>query len=278
MSIKERSELRKIAEGREAEMFEREDGRLLRVMRSADAQRRNEWQAAAMEAARSRGVRVPAVYELTTALGRPAMVMERIEGPDLLTLIGRQPWAVFRVGRISGRVHAQMHGVQAPSSIPPLKQVLRQRIESVGRLPPHLARFALDVLETLPDGDALCHGDYHPGNILMDGTTPVLIDWSNATRGEPAADVARTRMMLRLGSPPPGTSAALRLMALVGRNLLLWLYLRSYRRSRPLDMAAVSRWEVPVTAARLSEGIQEEVPALLRFLEAAAGKMGLPAD
>jgi aminoglycoside phosphotransferase (APT) family kinase protein len=236
-------------------------------MRNPGAQRSNEWQAAAMEAARSRGVRVPAVYGLTTVMGRPGMVMERIGGTDLLTLMGRRPWTVFSGGRISGQVQAQLHAVQAPAAIPPLRAVLRQRIESEGRLPPHLARFALDTLDGLPDGDSLCHGDFHPANILMDGETPVLIDWTNATRGDAAADVARALMILRLGSPPPGTSRALRVLALFGRNILLQLYLRSYRRSRPLEMAAVARWEVPVAAARLSEGIEEEAPALLRFLE-----------
>jgi len=220
-----------------------------------------------MEAARSRGVRVPAVYGLTEVMGRPGMVMERIGGTDLLTLIGRRPWTVFRAGRVSGQVHAQLHDVRAPDSIPPLRAVLRQRIESEDRLPPHLARFALDTLDDLPDGDSLCHGDFHPGNILMDGETPVVIDWTNATRGEATADVARTRMMLRLGSAPPGTALLLRGLALFGRNILVSLYLRSYRRARPLETAAVRRWEVPVAAARLSEGIEEEVPALLRFLE-----------
>jgi aminoglycoside phosphotransferase (APT) family kinase protein len=267
MSVENRAELRKVAEGREAEMFEWEKGRLLRLMRNPESKSWNERQAAAMETARSQGVRVPAVYGLTTVLGRPGIVMERIQGTDLLTLIGRRPWTVFRAGRVSGAVHAQLHGVRAPAATPPLRATLRQRIESQGRLPPHLAAFALDVLDGLPDGDSLCHGDFHPANILMGGETPVLIDWTNATRGEAAADVARTRMILRLGSPPPGTSLLLRGMALFGRHILVWLYLRSYRRSRPLEMEAVRRWTVPVVAARLSEGIEEEVPALLRFLE-----------
>ncbi len=56
MPTGEARELRKIAEGREAEMFEWEGGTILRLMRSPEAARVNEWQAAAMEAARSSGV------------------------------------------------------------------------------------------------------------------------------------------------------------------------------------------------------------------------------
>ena len=266
----ETRQLRKIAEGREAEMFAWEDGTILRLMRDPGAEERNQGQAAAMEVARSRGVRVPAVLGATTVMGRPGLIMERIEGPDTLTLMGRRPWTVFRVARVCGEVHARLHEVQAPSAIPSAKESLRDRIGGSVQLPPHLAEFALQALDGLPDGDRLCHGDFHPGNILMAGDEPVLIDWTNARRGDPMADVARTRMMLRLGEPPPGTSFALRALTLVGRNLLVALYLRSYRMARTLDMAAVKRWEIPVAAARLSEGITEEVPRLLALLERAA--------
>ena len=253
-------------------MFAWDDGAILRLMRDPGAEERNQGQAAAMEAARSRGVRVPAVLGATTVLGRPGLIMERIEGPDLLTLVGRKPWTVFRVGRICGEVQAKLHAVRAPSGIPSAKETLKRSIGSSGPLPPRLAEFALETLDGLPDGDALCHGDFHPANILLAGDEPVLIDWTNARRGDPAADVARARMILRLGEPPPGTALMLRALALAGRNLLVALYLRSYRRVRPIDMRAVKRWEIPIVAARLSEGIEEEVPRLLAFLERAAAR------
>ena len=270
--MKETRELRKVAEGREAEMFAWEDGAILRLLREPGSEQRNQRQAAAMEAARSRGVRVPAVLGATTVVGRPGLIMERIDGPDLLTLVGRRPWTVFRVARICGEVHARLHEVRAPGVIPPLKETLKRRMPAAGRLPKRLAAFALEALDGLPDGDSLCHGDFHPANILMAGDEPVLIDWTNATRGDAAADVARTRMILRLGEPPPGTSSVLRALTHVGRNLMLSQYLRSYRRLRPLEMDAVKRWEIPIAAARLAEGIEEEVPRLLAFLERAAGQ------
>src|SRR3972149_6182385 len=123
----EERELRKIAEGREAEMFAWGEGTILRLLRNPEAALHNQWQGAALGAGGwrggggSRGVRVPAVHEVTAVAGRPGIVMERIEGTDLLTLIGRRPWTLFRAGRICGEVHAQLHEAQAPSSIPPLR-------------------------------------------------------------------------------------------------------------------------------------------------------------
>lgn len=273
-AMKKTEQLRKVAEGREAEMFAWGEGAILRLLRDADAGRRNEWQAAAMEAARSSGVRVPAVLEATTVMGRPGLVMERIEGTDLLTLVGRRPWTLFRAARISVQLHASLHEVKAPESLPPLRATLGERIESSTAALGEHTTFALDLLAGLPDGDRLCHGDFHPGNIMMDGSTPVLIDWTNAMRGEPTADVARTHLMLRLGEVPPGTSVPLRVMAAVGRSALVWLYIRGYRRLRPLDMALLARWEIVHAAARVADGIEGEVPALLRFLERARRSAG----
>jgi aminoglycoside phosphotransferase (APT) family kinase protein len=261
-------ELRKIAEGREAEMFAWEEGTILRLLRNPQAQRQAQREAAAIKAASDRGVRVPAVHGLTTVMDRPGVVMERIEGPDLLTLMGRRPWMVFSVGRICAEVHAQLHAESAPSVVPPLRAILKQRIESSGRVPEDLAEFALDVLEGLPDGDSLCHGDFHPGNIMMSQGTPVVIDWTNATRGDPAADVARTLVLFRVAKPLPGSPVLVRYLRLVGSKIITSGYLRAYRRLRPLDMGLVARWEVAQAAARLaSEPIAEEDRPLLRLLE-----------
>src|SRR3989304_3463112 len=73
-----------------------------------------------------------------------------VGGPAPPTLIGRRPWTVFRVGRICGEVHAQLHEVPAPRIIPSLKDTLKRRIETTGPLPRRLAGFALAGLDGPP--------------------------------------------------------------------------------------------------------------------------------
>ena len=73
--------------------------------------------------------------------------------------------------------------------------------------------------------------------------------------------------MLRVGEPPPGSPVIVRLLARIGGRILLWRYLASYRRLRPLDMSVLARWAIPIAAARISEGIESEIPTLLTFLE-----------
>lgn len=260
-------QLQKIAEGREAEIFGWQDGAVLRLLRNPQAQRQVEWEAQAMAAARASGVRVPAVLGTVTVEGRPGLIMERVDGPDMLTLLARRPWSVLAVGRASGELQARLHETPAPEGIPDLKATFLNRIPSSDRVPPQLAEFALAELDRLPDGDRICHGDFHPGNLLQTDGEPLLIDWTSVMRGDPAADYCRTDLMIRLGDPPPGTPPQIRVLAAFARGILLTLHRRAYRRVRPLDTDLVRRWEVPVAANRLVDNIEAERPKLLRLLE-----------
>jgi aminoglycoside phosphotransferase (APT) family kinase protein len=133
-------------------------------------------------------------------------------------------------------------------------------------VPTDVAHRALATLDELPDGDRLCHGDFHPGNVIGAPDRPVVIDWVAATRGDPDADIARTAMILRLGEPPPGASAALRGLALVGRQLLITSHLRAYTRHRPVDRTRLAEWQVVLAAHRLTVNIPGERRALLKLL------------
>jgi aminoglycoside phosphotransferase (APT) family kinase protein len=238
------------------------------LLRNPNGRRQLEWEAAAMRAAAGAGVRVPAVRGITTFDGRPGLIMERIDGIDELTAVGKRPWLVFAVGASTGRIQAGLHGVKAPAEIPPLNGMLRDRIERIS-LSDELRQFALSTLDGLPQGDRLCHGDLHPGNIMRTSGEPVLIDWTNVTSGDPAADFTRTNLMIRIGAIPPGQPLVIRYGAIVARGLMLSAYARAYRRARPLDMALAARWEIPVAAARIGDGIEPERPKLVAMLERA---------
>jgi aminoglycoside phosphotransferase (APT) family kinase protein len=259
-------DLEKIAQGREAEIFAYGDGKVLRLHKHVDAMPWLEREAAAMRAAGAAGVRVPAVFETTTVDGRPGLVMERIDGIDMLTIVGKQPWQVFAVGATTGRMHAALHEVVAPAVIPTTKQRMRDRIEHSPLVPHELKAPVFDVLDSLPDGDRLCHGDFHPGNLLRTDGDAVIIDWPNVTSGDPTADYVRTDLMMRMGSIPPGAPLVIRYGAYFARGLMRGSYTRAYRRVRPIDNTLADRWFVPVMATRLCDEIPEERETLLREL------------
>jgi Ser/Thr protein kinase RdoA (MazF antagonist) len=197
-----------LAEGREAQVFLRADGNVVKVMRSMSQKPRVLREAAALQALADRQHLAPAFREVTEVAGRPALVSELVSGDDLLTRLSGKPWLVLQVAGTLARAHAAMHEHRAPDSLPKLCDEIAWRIESAHALPVKLAEQALDRLRMLPDGDRLCHGDYHPANVLGTLDARVIIDWGDASRGTPAADVARTLLLLRMGELPPNTAYA----------------------------------------------------------------------
>jgi aminoglycoside phosphotransferase (APT) family kinase protein len=262
----------RVGQGREAEIYAWGEGTVLRLLRSPADPARVQREEAAMRAARAGGVAVPRVYCTTTEDGRPGLIMDRVDGPDLVALMGRRPWTVPRVARIVGRAQAAMHEIVAPDDLQNLRELVRFKIQTADELPAELVEFALATLDTLPDGDRLCHGDFHPGNVLLSRDGPAVIDWTDATRGHPAADLARTRLLLRQGAVPEHMPVLIRGMQAFGRGAVLQLYLRAYARERPIDADLVERWEIVRIADRVKEGIEAEQPLLLAQLERRASE------
>jgi aminoglycoside phosphotransferase (APT) family kinase protein len=257
----------KLAEGREAEILEWGEGRVLRLYRDPAAGARADREMRALAAVRSVLALVPAPYERIEWQGRPGIVMERVPGRDALAELSRRPWRVTELAALSGRVHADLHAIRAPDDLPELRAALGERIAQDAAIPDRLRAATLAVLATLPDGTALCHGDFQIANLLLGPRGPVVIDWANATRGDPAADFARTALMIRYGSLPPGTPARIRW----GRRLGLALFGRAYRRGylarRAGDAPRLRSWELVRAVERLADRIPEERAGLLREAE-----------
>ena len=256
----------RLAEGREAEVFLQSEGRVLKLWRLADDGPKAEREYAVC---RLLGSLAPAVHELVDVDGRPGLVMDRIDGDSLLAQLERRPYEVFRAARVLARVHVELNARPAPKELPDLKQLLASRLALAGRLPAEHRDLSLRLLDSLPDGDRLCHNDFHLGNLLGSWDAPVAIDWGWAARGDPTSDVARTELLQRIGALPPGVPVVFRGLARIGRGLLTEGYLRTYRRMGAIG-STIDRWRFVHRAARFADDIPEEHSRLLGLLDHAA--------
>jgi len=261
-----------LGQGREAEVFGLPDGSVLKLMRDADRREALEREIAALAAVADGVGLVPRMRGRVDLDGRPGVLLDRVDGPDLLTLIGSRPWLVHRAGQVLASVHARLHEQVAPQGLPELHAELRHRIRTAPALPAELASWALAVLDGLPTGDRICHGDFHLANMLGGLSAPVVIDWGAAARGDPVADVANTWLLHRMGLPPPGTPLHVRMLIPVARGIVVTTYMRGYRRRRQVDHDRFRRWQIVRVAARFHAGIDEEVDMLTAWLRARHAK------
>jgi aminoglycoside phosphotransferase (APT) family kinase protein len=263
------AKIERIGDGREAEMLTWGERRVLRLLKDPAHAERLDRERVALWVAGRAGVRVPVVFGEETIDGRPGLIMERIDGPDLLTLLGRQPWLVVRVARMLGETHALIHAATVEDVLPTVHAKIRQLVTKSDLVPERFRRPALERLDTLAAGRSLCHWDFQPANVISSDSGPVVIDWTFAARGDPAADVARTRLILRVGEPSSDASFVMKRLDALGRRLLSTIYLRAYRKKRPVDLALVELWEPLVALARLTAGVPEERERLIELIQSA---------
>lgn len=255
-----------LGSGRVYDVYADGADRVIRVVREATpgAAAALAREAAVLDALHELALPTPAVHGTTTVDGRPAMVMERVSGPDALTRFGERPWLLRRLAAATGKAHAALLARAAPPAVRPFREVARSMLTSP-LVPTSIATAAIERLERLPDGDRLLHGDLHPGNVLLGPTGPVVIDWENATSGPAAADLARTELLVRHAAIDDASRIERTLIGLARRA-----YARGHRRAvedRIGHVAEVGAWLPVVAAMRLAEGDERERPVLLQLAE-----------
>ncbi|MGL5352877.1 MAG: aminoglycoside phosphotransferase family protein, partial [Clostridium sp.] len=123
-------------------------------------------------------------------------------------------------------------------------------------------------IDKLPDGNILCHGDFHPDNVIVTKNKEIIIDWMTATKGNKLADIARTCVMLRFGVVPNKSSIETKIINF-GRNKLYEAYLNHYVKISGVTHEEIRMWELPVAAARLVEYLpKSEKDELVNFINA----------
>jgi aminoglycoside phosphotransferase (APT) family kinase protein len=257
---------RLVGRGRTADIYAWDGDRVVKLFHDWVSVSGVEHEAQAGRLVHAAGLPAPRLDEVVSVEGRRGIVYERLQGPSMLTLIERQLWSVRRFARQMAGLHAAMHAVRL-GDLPSQREYLRRKIEHADLLPDRARAAALAALERLPDDDAVCHGDFHPDNILITARGPVIIDWHDTMRGHPLGDVARTLLLLSVGEPP-GVFAPLRWIVGRFRSTLSDAYLRQYGTLTGVARAEIDAWMLPVTAGRLSERIPGEVDSLLARVEA----------
>jgi uncharacterized protein (TIGR02172 family) len=241
--------------GRTAQVLVWDNNRVLKLFREgftiSHVQKEERISRTAFEA----GLPVPAVHGIIEVEGRYGIVFNRVDGPLMMEEMLIKPGELTYLTKLFAEIHAKMHAITVPG-FPSQRQKLTSQIQSAARLSDKEREAALSALTHLPDGNKLCHGDYHPGNIIMSSRGPVVIDCADGSQGNPHADVARSLLLLQTAEPDWIEDIEQRktIRRLI-QSFPLDIYFKRYRELQPLSQEQLDAWRLPLAAARLSEGL-----------------------
>jgi tRNA A-37 threonylcarbamoyl transferase component Bud32 len=186
------------------------------------------------------GLPVPAVYGIRKLNDNAvALDMEYISGKPLIypgMNKNERNGAILTMTKLQREVHkVRAHG------LPKLSERLNWKI----RTTMHLEEPQKDKLLTLhtrldEDSDHLCHGDFHPLNILFDGAKHWIIDWVDATSWNPSADACRTYLIFK---------------QYMSRSA--GVYLEACCNTAKVKQGDVLAWLPVIAAARLTENLDD---------------------
>jgi uncharacterized protein (TIGR02172 family) len=239
-----------IGRGLTSDVFPWDAGCVLKLYHQGYAVEEVEREYNSTRAVHAMGLPVPAAHDIVVRNGRHGIVLDRIEGTSLFRLVQARPWTIRQRVQQLAEMHVQINSSKAPPELASQRQTIAGRIASDCRLDDVLKRIAQDQLERLPDGDSLCHGDFHPDNVLITSQGPVIIDWSGAARGVPAGDVASTCWLFENADLPQDASLIMHLILKTSRKLIRRAYLNRYLKSGLAGQPQIEEWATLTAAVR----------------------------
>ncbi len=255
--------LKLVGQGNTAEIYEYEKDKIIKLFRNGITK-----EIAILEYEKAKFVQVyilnaPRVYDFLQLEDRFGIIYERIYGKDMISEMIKSITKINYYSKKLAHVHMGIHKNIVPYEEKySLKDKLIYDIDAVEVISKEQKEALKRHIMELPDGESLCHMDFHPGNIMIQDDEAIIIDWMTACVGNPCADVARTIIMLTYGELPNANFFVRKLVMLFQRHVAK-VYYSEYLKCKEISKEEVEKWMLPVMAARLREWIPDSEKRVL---------------
>lgn len=192
---------------------------------------------------------IPTLQEVTKVDSKWAIVTQFIQGKTLAALMEENPDKRDEYIELFVDLQLEVHNQKCPL-LGKLKDKMNRKISESGL--DATTRYELHTrLQGMPTHNKLCHGDFHPKNIIItDDGTAYILDWAHATQGNASADAARAYLLFWLAGDIDGAEK----------------YLSLFCQKSDTAKQYVQKW-IPIVAASQSvKGKAEEREFLLHWV------------
>ena len=132
-----------------------------------------------------------------------------------------------------------------------IKEKFTRKLENATNIDENTKYELLQRLQGMKNHNKLCHGDYHPSNVVVkeDGTVYV-IDWAHVTQGNASADAARTYLLFSIDN----------------KEEVAEKYLNLFSEKSGIEKNNIQRWIPIVAATQMTKNIEEEQEFLSKWI------------
>lgn len=180
----------KIGEGAFSDVHAWAPGQVVKLFKPGVSQRLSHHEAQLTRAVFAAGAPAPDVLDEVILEGRFGIVLRRLDGPTLMQLSRSGAMTSAQTGAVLASLSMAIHRTPPPRDAPFLRDWLDALQLSGGMVPEPIVTGILAAIERLRPGDGLCHGDLHPGNVIMTAEGPRVVDWTGSVRAPAAFDLA----------------------------------------------------------------------------------------
>ncbi|EJQ51980.1 aminoglycoside phosphotransferase [Bacillus wiedmannii] len=196
------------------------------------------------------GLPVPNVFEVTKVQARQAIIMEYVKGESIGDLLLNNLNEAEHYINICVNEQKKIHAIRVNiDEIESMRGRLEPQIKSVYKLDEQQKENILNKLASIKFEPRLCHGDFHPFNLILSNKNVNIIDWVDASSGDIRADVFRTYLLYAQASIE-----------------LAEMYLQIYCSNTDLTRDEIFQWAPIIIAARFSEKVSPQNEVYLNIL------------
>lgn len=173
-----------IATGNTAEVYDTGDGTVCKLFKQGYDKNAIQLEINNTKIINQTGLNTPKFFKQIEIENRTGIIYSKIEGSSLLQESEncKTPEQIIALLQDLTGLQKQLHTYSTSEGI---------------SYKDYLSFFHCSNIELLPEGNTICHGDFHPGNIIRTADNKlVLIDFMNLCHGPKEYDIARTYIML----------------------------------------------------------------------------------